>query len=491
MSPSFSATGSSTSTPSLPRSLDTQRPRCCRLHSALDLIYDDDRALVAESARQRLEAEVEAVHFTARVRRKDGRVIVVEVNGAITTYLGDAATISTLLDITERHRTEVQLRESETRFRTLFEEAPIGIVIASMDARIQRVNAAFCEMLGYTGPELAGRSIVDLTHPDDPAGTPESAKRVFADARLGTRISKRYLRKDGTIVSAETTVSTIKDLKRDATYAVAMVEDVTEQRELETQLERVLRLESVGQLAGGVAHNFNNALTAISGYADLLTLRFDENDPALRDLRQIQRVTEESAQLTQQLLAFSREGRLQPIRFNLNDSIESTRDLLGPLFGDSVQIDIRLDPHLPQVSSDRSQIEQVITNLMLNARDAMPNGGQLTIETTAVELVPGDRQSDPGVRPGRYVRMTVTDTGLGMDEETMTRVFEPFFTTKEPGKGVGLGLAMAHGRSQAEWWLHQRRQQAECWFDLRGASSRRDCARSHLDKVGLTFKVGL
>ena len=314
-----------------------------------------------------------------------------------------------------------------------------------MNTRIQRVNAAFCEMLGCTGPELAGRSIVDLTHPDDPAGTPESAAKVFADARLGTRISKRYLRKDGTSVSAQTTVSTIKDLKRDAAYAVAMVEDVTEQRELETQLERVLRLESVGQLAAGVAHNFNNALTAISGYADLLTLRFDESDPALRDLQQIQRVTEEAAKLTQQLLAFSREERLRPMRFSLNDSVQSTKELLAPLLGDSVQIELHLGNRLPQVSSDRSQIEQVITNLILNARDAMPNGGRLTIETTAMELDRAAAHNRPDVKPGRYVRLTVTDTGVGMDEETKTRVFEPFFTTKEPGQGVGLGLAMAHG----------------------------------------------
>ena len=415
------------------------------LHSALDLILDDDRALVEESARQRLEGEVGAVHYTARVRRKDGRVIVIEVNGAVTTYLGKTAVISTLLDITERHRTEEQLRESEARFRTLFEEAPIGMVIASMDTRIQRVNAAFCQMLGYTGPELAGRSIVDLTHPDDPAGTPESAAKVFADARLGTRISKRYLRKDGTSVSAETTVSTIKDLKQDVTYAVAMVEDVTEQRELETQLERVMRLESVGQLAGGVAHNFNNALTAISGYADLLTRRFDENDPACHDLEQIQKVTEEAAKLTQQLLAFSREERLRPKRFSLNDSVQSTKELLAPLLGDSVQIDLHLGHHLPQVSSDQSQIEQVITNLILNARDAMPDGGRLTIETSAVELDLAAAHNRPDVQPGRYVRLSVTDTGTGMDEETMTRVFEPFFTTKEPGQGVGLGLAMAHG----------------------------------------------
>ena len=415
------------------------------LSSFLDVVYEDDREVAEEKYKQRLEGDVETAHYTIRACRKDGQVIDVEVNGSVTRYLGEPALIGTMLDVTERRRAYQQLRESEKRFRTLFERSPAGIVMASVDTRIQRVNAAFCDMLGYTKDELIGRSIVDITHPDDPAGTFESAAKVFEDAEFVTRVHKRYKRKSGGLVQAETTVSVIKNDDGRPLYVVAMVQDVTEQRQLEEQLHQILRLESVGQLAGGVAHNFNNALTAISGYSELLARRFDAEDPALRDLEQIQRVAEQSAQLTQQLLAFSRAEHLRPAVFSLNDSVESTRDLLSPILGDDLRIHLRLDRDLPNVSSDRSQIEQVITNLVLNARDAMPEGGVVTIETKAIELDGAAVRTNPEAKPGRYARLTVADTGTGMDGETVTRVFEPFFTTKEPGRGVGLGLAMVHG----------------------------------------------
>lgn len=416
------------------------------LSSFLDVVYKkDDRDVVEEKYRQRLEGDLETAHYTIRAVRKDGHVIDVEINGTVTRYLGEPAVIGTMLDVTERRRAYQQLRESEKRFRTLFEESPIGIVLASMDTRIQRVNAAFCDMLEYTKDELIGRSIVDITHPDDPAGTSESATKVFEDAELVTRVNKRYRKKSGALVQAATTVSLIKNDDGQPLYAVAMVQDVTDQRQLEEQLHQILRLESVGQLAGGVAHNFNNALAAISGYSELLARRFDAEDPALRDLEQIQRVAEQSAQLTQQLLAFSRAEHLRPSVFSLNDSVESTRDLLSPILGDELRIHLRLDRDLPSVSSDRSQIEQVITNLVLNARDAMPQGGVVMIETKAIELDRAAVRTNPEARPGRYARLTVADTGTGMDGDTVTRVFEPFFTTKEQGRGVGLGLAMVHG----------------------------------------------
>ena len=415
------------------------------LQSFLDPVHEDDRAIVQEKHRQRVEDKLQPAPYTARVRRKDGRIVEVETNGMLTSYQGEPATISTILDVTERRRAYQQISESEKLFRTLFEESPIGIVLASPEGIMRRVNTTFCEMLEYAEEELIGRSIVEISHPDDAAGTPDSAAKVLKDAEFVVRLNKRYRRKGGAIVQAETTVSIVKDGDGKALYAVAMVEDVTEKRRLEEQLQGILRLESVGQLAGGVAHNFNNALAAISGYSELLARRFDAKDPALLDLEQIQRVTEQSAQLTQQLLAFSRAEHLRPSVFCLNDPIESTRDLLSPLLGDELRIHLRLDRNLPNISSDRSQIEQVITNLVLSARDAMPDGGVLTIETKTVELDQGAADTNPEAKPGRYARLTVADTGVGMDRDTAARVFEPFFTTKEPGRGVGLGLAMVHG----------------------------------------------
>ena len=218
-----------------------------------------------------------------------------------------------------------------------------------------------------------------------------------------------------------------------------------ERRDLERHLAESQRLRSTGQLAAGVAHNFNNALTAIYGYSELLARRFDAADPARKDLEQIQRVADQSARLTRQLLAFSRKEQVQPSVFCLNEAIEVTRDLLSPLIGDHIKIRLHLDRALPDVNCDRAQMEEVITNLVLNARDAMPDGGAVTISTEVTDVDEADRHMNPEAVPGRYVHLTVIDTGTGMDEETVARVFEPFFTTKEPGQGIGLGLAMVYG----------------------------------------------
>jgi PAS domain S-box-containing protein len=415
------------------------------LPSAVAAIVADDRDIVEEKMTRRLAGATDSDHYYVRALRKSGEVIDLEIHSGSTTYIGRPATIGTVLDVTEQRRAEEQLRDSEVRFRTLFEEAPIGLVMTSLETRIQKVNQAFCDMLGYEETELIGRMVAEVTHPEGTGGTPESAKSVLGGAERIVRLHKRYIRKDGTSVEAETTLSLVKDSGGRPLYAVAMIEDVTEQRKLEDKLHQVLRLESVGQLAGGVAHNFNNALTAISGYSELLARRLDAEDPAMRDLEQIQRVAEQSAHLTRQLLAFSRQEDVHPSVFNLNEAVESTRDLLSPLLGDQLRIRLRLDRGLPSVSSDRTQLEQIITNLILNARDAMSQGGLLTIDTDAVEVDEAAARLNPEATPGRYVRMVVRDTGVGMQEETVARIFEPFFTTKEPGEGVGLGLAMVHG----------------------------------------------
>ena len=431
--------------PKLAEILGYSQDELLALPSAVAVIAENDRNLVEDWVAARLSGATDSNHYDAQARRKSGEVIDLEVHGGTTSYIGRPAVIGTVLDVTERRRAEAQLRESEVRFRALFEEAPIGLVMAAPDTVIQMVNEAFCDMLGYSESELVGRRIPEITHPEDAAGTPESAAKVFEDAQNIVRLQKRYVRKDGTTVQAETTVSMVNDERGRPVYAVAMIEDVTEQRRLESQLQQVLRLESVGQLAGGVAHNFNNALTAISGYSELLARRFSSEDPALRDLEQIQRVAERSAQLTRQLLAFSRHEDVHPSIFNVNEAVESTRDLLSPLLDDQLRFRVRLDQGLPSVSADRSQLEQIITNLVINARDAMPEGGLLTIDTEAVDVDEAAARVNPEASPGRYVRLVVRDTGVGMEEETVARIFEPFFTTKEPGEGIGLGLAMVHG----------------------------------------------
>ena len=230
-------------------------PTLCRMFG-----YDASELLEADSIQ--FPAASEPV-FDAR--RKDGTPISVEVTTRPISYGGAPSLLITVRDLTERIERDQTVRDSEQRFRTLFEQAPIGIVLAKADTTLVRVNAAFCEMLGYTEAELVGKSFVELTHKGDLGGTPESAERVLEDAKSVVRFNKRYVRKDGTIVEAETTVSLVRDAAGDPLYALAMIEDVTERRQLESQLEQVQRLESVGQLAAGVAHHFNNALTRPTG----------------------------------------------------------------------------------------------------------------------------------------------------------------------------------------------------------------------------------
>jgi PAS domain S-box-containing protein len=415
------------------------------LPDLLSLTAEHDRDAVDARIRNRLDGSTTSSRYTFLALRKDGQRRHIEVLGSRTELDGRPAIIGTCLDITERVERDKVVRTSEQRFRALFEQAPIGMVVAQPDTTFVRVNTSFCEMLGYDETELIGQSFVEITHPDDLGGTPESARRVLDDADSVVRFHKRYVRKDGSTVQAETTVSLVRDASGQLLYALAMIEDVTQRHQLETQLQQVQRLESVGQLAGGVAHNFNNALTAIYGYSELLQLRFEPGDPALKDLEQIKRVAEQSANLTRQLLAFSRKEQVRLSVFSLNDLVSATRDMLAPIMGDHIHIALQLDASLAPIRSDRGQMEQVITNLILNARDAMPSGGTLTMETCEASVDGVFVRTHPEARPGTYARLTVADTGLGMDEETLSRVFEPFFTTKEQGKGVGLGLAMVHG----------------------------------------------
>ena len=251
------------------------------------------------------------------------------------------------------------------------------------------------------------------------------------------------IRKDGTTV---TVLVTRRQIEYEGSQALlSIMRDLTEQRQLEEQLRQTQRLESVGQLAGGVAHNFNNALAAIIGYSELIARRLDEDDPILEDVKQVLSVAERSAALTRELLTFSRKERINPTVFDLNEAVESAGALLGPLLGAHIQLHVRLDRSLRGVRADRRQMEQVVTNLALNARDAMPEGGSLTIETSRVDVTESLAHTYPDARCGPYVRFRVTDTGTGMEPAIVERLFEPFFTTKEPGQGVGLGLSMVHG----------------------------------------------
>jgi len=346
----------------------------------------------------------------------------------------------------DRHAAEAALRVSERRFRALVEESWDAIALFAADGTITYGSPATTRLLGYDLTEFVGRNAMEFIHPDDRAPVLLRLEEVTARPRSSLHIAARVQHKNGTWRYLEGVLTNLLD---DPSVAAIVnnYRDVTDRRILEEQIMLSQKMEAIGRLAGGVAHDFNNILTAIGGYADLLMADFAPDDKRRGDIEEIHRATQRAASLTQQLLAFSRRQVMQPKVISLNALIPDIEKMLRRLIGEDILFATVLHPRVGNVRADPGQLEQVIVNLAVNARDAMPapNGGRLTIETRNVELDELYAADHPGVTPGRYVMLAVTDTGVGMDEETKSRIFEPFFTTKARGKGSGLGLATVYG----------------------------------------------
>ena len=333
------------------------------------------------------------------------------------------------------------LRQSEERFRTMYESAPTAMLMLGTDGNVFAVNRSAELLLGYEEGELLGGETNVLRHPDDEAELASLFAEIVSGERDVFRREARYVRKDGQTVVVQLAVALARDADGKPDYVIAMAEDVTEQKQLEERLRQSQKLEAIGRLAGGVAHDFNNMLTAIGGYT-ALALEHAEPGSALHgDLDEVRKATDRAALLTRQLLAFSRKQVLVPELLNLNGVVLEIETMLKPLIGEDVVLTTELDPALGPIEADPGQLQQVLMNLVVNARDAMPGGGSVTISTANAEV----GENDDAIDPGRYVTLTVRDTGEGIDEQTLLQIFEPFFTTKEAGKGSGLGLASVYG----------------------------------------------
>jgi two-component system, cell cycle sensor histidine kinase and response regulator CckA len=346
-------------------------------------------------------------------------------------------------DITERKRAAERLRRSEEQYRSLVELAPYGIFRATRDGSLLMVNSALVKMLGYeTAEELLGLSLGTDVYED-----PRERDRILYRARAGPvgPVETTWKRKDGSTISVRLAARLIFDNQSRLLQSEVFVENVTEQRALEKQLQTAQKMEAIAQLAGGVAHDFNNLLMIIRSRAALVIADACQPEHVIEEAEEIVRATRRAAELTRQMLAFSRDQVLEPSVLNLNGLLAELGNMLPHLIGKEVETRIIAAPDLGLVKVDRGQLEQVVVNLAINARDAMPAGGRLVVETSNVE-VDGHRSGrDRLMKPGRYVLLSVSDTGLGMDQETQAHIFEPFFTTKERGKGTGLGLSMVYG----------------------------------------------
>ncbi|HMK22039.1 MAG TPA: PAS domain S-box protein, partial [Terriglobales bacterium] len=343
----------------------------------------------------------------------------------------------------DHKRHEEALRRSEARYRSLVQSAVYGIYRATVDGRFLDVNPALIQMLGYESVE----QVLLLDPQREVFLNPAEHDRLMTTfQRTGSldSVEVRWKRKDGSAIMVRLSgrAATAPDEADQALEIIA--EDVTERRALEEQFRQAQKMEAVGRLAGGVAHDFNNLLMVVSGYTEVLLESLDEESPLLPKVQAIQQAADRATTLTRQLLAFSRKQLLELKVVDVNAVVTDMERLLGPLIGENIELITRLGPYVGQTRADAGQLEQVIMNLVVNAKDAMPNGGRVLIHTSEAKL-DASRPEHSLITPGPYILLTVSDNGAGMDKETQSRIFEPFFTTKEKGKGTGLGLSTVYG----------------------------------------------
>ena len=354
---------------------------------------------------------------------------------------GDGGFLSFMVDITERKQIEDALRRSESNYRVLAETAQDHIFVIARGDRVEYVNRAAALQLETAPERLIGRLRSEIFPPDVAERQGRGLQRVLDTGEpLYVEGRTMYLERE---VWLGTWLTPIPGDDGQVRAVLGVSRDITEQRRLQAELSNAQKLEAIGRLAGGIAHDFNNNLTAILGFVEMVLARADVPGDAARDLKEVQHAGERAAGLVRRLLAFGRRQVLQPTNLNLNTLIDSLRPMLERLIGESVVIDVTLAAEPWAVSGDATEFEQIVMNLALNARDAMPGGGTLTIETTNLDSTSPDLPST--MTAGPYVRLTIRDTGTGMDARTKERVFDPFFTTKPVGQGTGLGLSTVYG----------------------------------------------
>jgi len=336
-----------------------------------------------------------------------------------------------------------RIAERLSQLASIIEYSSDAIVIFTLNGSIVSWNTAAETIYGYSGSEILGRPRRLLMPSDQADDLPDIVEKLKRGERI-KRFETVHIGKDGRRIDVSMTISPVKDAHEQIIGAAAITRDVSDRKLLEKQLQQAQKMEAIGQLAGGIAHDFNNLLSVINGHCELLAEQLAPNDRPRQNCEQIKKAGERAAGLTRQLLAFSRQQVLEPTVLNLNTVVVDLEKMLKRVIGEDVEFRISVDSRLAPVKADRGQIEQVLMNLVVNARDAMPNGGRLIVETSNVVLEDEFAQQR-GYPQRSYVGLSVTDNGIGMDADTQARMFEPFFTTKEVGKGTGLGLSTVYG----------------------------------------------
>ncbi len=414
------------------------------------ILHPDDRAWATEYCRAAI-ADHRDHELEYRAVAADGRVVWLRdrARAAVDAETGKPVMRGVMVDVTAQRQTEADLEASEARYRLLVEASP-DIIVVHCEGRLAFINPAGARLIGASHPdELVGRSILDFVHPDSRASTTARIKRVLETGEIEEVSEEKFIRLDGTLAYGDVTAT--RTVFNGAPASQVVIRDVTRRHETEealraskSQLQQAQKMEAVGRLAGGVAHDFNNLLTAIIGNARLVLDDLDPESRLCEDIRAILSSAERAAEVTRQLLAFSRKQVLLPRVINLNDVVAQMDLILRRLIGENIQLITELNVVRP-VRADPGQISQVVLNLVVNARDAIGDEGFVRMRTADVELAAAKHHLLGEVPPGSYVTLTVSDTGGGIKEADLQNIFEPFFTTKPEGKGTGLGLATVYG----------------------------------------------
>jgi two-component system cell cycle sensor histidine kinase/response regulator CckA len=420
-------------------------PEELQASSVFEQIHPDDRERIKKAAEEaRRTGRGETMEY--RIRHKNGTWVVLEsTSSVIRNAAGEPEKLVIVnRDISERKKTEEALRRSETNFRSVIEDAPYGIYRASITGRFLQVNPALRKMLGYE----AEKTLLEQDLATDifrHGGEYHRLAELLARTEEIKDLEMEWKKQDGSSITVRCSGRRINDESGAPAYFEVFAEDVSEKRVLEKQLRMAQKMEAIGRLSGGIAHDFNNLLGVIIGYSRVLKKALSPESVLFEHATEIEKAGQRAASLTKQLLAFSRQQILTPAVLNLNTLVSDMEKMLPRLLGEDVEVSLALEPELGSVKADQSQVEQVILNLAVNARDAMPSGGKLKVHTANVEIDQAYTRNHPGSKAGSYVLLSVTDSGAGMDAGTLAQIFEPFFTTKERGKGTGLGLATVYG----------------------------------------------
>jgi PAS domain S-box-containing protein len=405
----------------------------------MTIVAPKSRALIQQRSQRRVDGLPLSPIYLFCALTRDGRTLELEASVTEIMWHGAPAVQGMYRNITAFREAERSLRLSDQILQC------VGALVIAADSsgRITYLGPSVRDMLGYEPSDLLGDGWWERMHGP---GSPLPMKdRVAAMARGEIPVSKAPYEEVLTRRDGRQRWILWHDTLAPDQQVIGVGQDITERKNLEQQLRQVQKMEAVGRLAGGIAHDFNNLLTAINGYSELILANISHSDPLRRDVEEIKKAGERAANLTRQLLAFSRKQVLRPRVLDLNTIILDIEKLLRRLITEDIELVTKLQPHLGRVKADPGQIEQVVVNLAINARDAMQQGGQLVVRTADVTMDEAAASKNEGMRPGDYVLLSLSDTGCGMDTETMAHIFEPFFTTKDVGKGTGLGLSMAYG----------------------------------------------